>query len=104
MHGYHSLCNIDLNAKFRAASEIYDVAVLFVSSPFLFDDYIRPACLPAMDWGNKFPGGKMIASGFGVSDGGIRTGSLKIATIDMNSKQNCKHIFRSIYGRPFQGI
>ena len=96
------VCNIDHNTKLRQA-KIFDVAVLFVSTPFLFDDYVRPACLPAMDWGNKFPGGKMIASGFGVSDSGIRTGSLKIATIEMNSKQNCKHIFRSIYGSPFQG-
>ena len=46
----------------------------------------------------------MIASGFGVSDGGQRTGSLKTATIHMNSKQNCKDIYRSIYGKPFQGI
>ena len=104
MHEYHSLCCINHNTKLREDNEIYDIAVLFVSSPFLFDNYVRPACLPAMDWGNKFPGGKMIASGFGVSDGGIRTGSLKIATIDMNSKQNCKRIFRSMYSIPFQGI
>ena len=91
------------NTKFRESSETFDVAVLFVSSPFWFDDYVRPACLPVMDWGNKFPGGKMIASGFGVSDGGQRTGSLKTATIHMHSKQNCKDIIRSRYGK-FQGI
>ena len=87
--------------------ESYDVAVLLVSSPFRFNDYVRPACLPPLAWGKKFNGGKMIASGTGRSEGRQETlRPLKFATIPMNSKQQCKHLFssaRGLFSRSYKG-
>ena len=69
----------------------------------MFDEYVRPACLPAMSWGDNFHGGKMIASGIGHSKGNQRAGSLKIATIDMKSKQKCRQVYQSVYSDPYEG-
>ena len=69
----------------------------------MFDEYVRPACLPAMSWGENFQGGKMIASGIGYSKGNQRAGSLKIATIDMKSKQKCRQVYQSFFPGPYKG-
>ena len=88
--------------------ESYDVAVLLVSSPFRFNDYVRPACLPPLDWGRKFHGGKMITSGTGHSEESEGRNEvvrpLKLATIPMNTKQQCKQLFsKGYYRRGYKG-
>ena len=67
-----------------------DVAVLLLRSPFNFDDYVRPACLPPLNWSSKFSGGLMITSGMGQIGVNKRTTELKLASIHMLSKNDCK--------------
>ena len=79
-----------------------DVAVLLLRSPFNFDDYVRPACLPPIDWTSKFSGGLMVASGMGKIGVNKRTTKLKLDSIQMFSKKNCKRL--RFPGRSFKGL
>ena len=91
--------------EYRFPDKLYlegrDVAVLLLRSPFNFDDYVRPACLPPIDWSSKFSGGLMITSGMGQIGVNKRTTELKLASIHMLSKNDCK---KSEYpGSSFKG-
>ena len=102
---FKNIFSLYLMANFSGPD--FDVAVLLVSSPFRFNDYVRPACLPPLNWGKKFNGGKMIASGTGRSEGRQETlRPLKLATIPMNSKQQCKQLFspaRGLFSSSYKG-
>ena len=67
-----------------------DVAVLLLRSPFNFDDYVRPACLPPLNWTSKFSGGLMVTSGMGQIGNDKPTSELKLTSIHMLSKKDCK--------------
>ena len=69
-----------------------DVAVLKLDEPFKFDDYVRPACLPPINWTSKryFEGGIMVASGMGRIDNDHRTTELKLASLQMLTKDECR--------------
>ena len=69
-----------------------DVAVLLLRSPFNFDDYVRPACLPPIDWTSKFSGGLMVTSGMGQIGVNKSTTKLKLDSIQMFSKNECKSL------------
>ena len=69
-----------------------DVAVLLLESSFDFDDYVRPACLPPLDWTSKFGEGKMVASGMGEIGINKTTTELKLDSIQMFSKNKCKSL------------
>ena len=69
-----------------------DVAVLILDKPFDFDEYVRPVCLPTIDWTSRLSEGTMIASGMGRIGNDIRTSELKLASIQMLSKNKCKVI------------
>ena len=85
----------------KAHDKSYDLAVLIVDRPFPINDFIRPACLPTVGWGQKIRGGNMIISGMGrVASRRSRT--VKIATIPMKSKSECKN--HPYIGRAFKGI
>ena len=79
-----------------------DVAVLLLRSPFNFDDYVRPACLPPIDWTSKFSGGLMVTSGMGKIGVNKRTTKLKLDSIQMFSKNKCKRL--RFPGRSFKGL
>ena len=66
------------------------MAVLLVNDPFPINDYIRPACLPPVEWARNLKGGKMVISGMGrtVPYSG-RSPTLQIATITIKSKMAC---------------
>ena len=72
----------------------FDVAVLIVNDPFPINDYIRPACLPPVEWARNLKGGKMVISGMGrtvprtVPGSGLSP-TLQIATITIKSKMAC---------------
>ena len=68
------------------------MAVLLLESPFKFDDYVRPACLPPIDWTSKFSEGIMVASGMGRIDNVHGTTELKLASLQMFSKNKCKSL------------
>ena len=80
-----------------------DVAVLLLRSPFNFDDYVRPACLPPIDWTSKFSGGLMVASGMGMINDNDSTTELKIASIRMLRKSDCKQLLESTFPFPYKG-
>ena len=65
---------------------------MLIESPFDFDDYVRPACLPPLDWTSKFSGGIMVASGMGEIENDKSTSELKLASIHMLSKNKCKNL------------
>ena len=67
-----------------------DVAVMILDKPFNFDDYVRPACLPPINWMSNFKGGIMVASGMGRIDNAHRTTELKLASIQMLTKDECR--------------
>ena len=67
-----------------------DVAVMILDKPFNFDDYVRPACLPPINWMSNFKGGIMVASGMGRIDNVHRTNELKLASIQMLTKDECR--------------
>ena len=67
------------------------MAVLIVQNPFLISDFVRPACLPPTGWASKLNGGKMVVSGMGkTSHSSGRSPNMKVATIPMKSKMECK--------------
>ena len=68
------------------------MAVLLLESPFKFDDYVRPACLPPIDWTSKFSEGIMVASGMGDIGINITTTELNLDSIQMFSKDKCKSL------------
>ena len=68
------------------------MAVLLLESPFKFDDYVRPACLPPIDWTSKFSEGIMITSGMGEIGINITRTELKLDSIQMFSKNKCKSL------------
>ena len=77
-----------------------DVAVMILDKPFNFDDYVRPACLPPINWMSNFKGGIMVASGMGRIDNVHRTNELKLASIQMLTKDECRRdSFVKIYFR-----
>ena len=69
-----------------------DVAVMILDKPFNFDDYVRPACLPPINWTSNthFKGGIMVTSGMGRIDNPHRTNELKLASIQMLTKDECR--------------
>ena len=70
----------------------YDLAVLIVDQPFPINDFIRPACLPTVGWTENLKDGRMVISGMGRANPEVREPSptLKITTIPMRSKSQCK--------------
>ena len=68
------------------------MTVLLLESPFNFDDYVRPACLPPINWTSYtyFKGGIMVASGMGRIDNVHLTTELKLASIQMLTKDECR--------------
>ena len=86
----------------------YDLAVLEVSEPFPINDFIRPACLPKEGWTSNLKNGRMVISGMGMTNPQIeqRSSTLKIATIPMHSKSQCKqnyNIQKEFNDSPFNG-
>ena len=77
------------------------MAVLVLRSAFKFDDYVRPACLPPIDWTSKFSEGIMVASGMGEIGINITTTELKLDSIHMFSKDKCKSL--EFPGNYFEG-
>ena len=74
-----------------------DVAVMILNKQFNFDDYVRPACLPAINWYTMYfsylhKGGIMVASGMGRIDNLHRTTELKLASIQMLNKDECRRL------------
>ena len=68
----------------------FDVAVLIVDDPFPINDYIRPACLPPVEWATNLNDGKMVISGMGVTrPHSAQSPTLQIATITIKSKMDC---------------
>ena len=67
------------------------MAVLIVD-PFPITDYIQPACLPPIGWTENLEGDEMVISGMGetFNDSGVSP-TVKIATITMKSKDECKY-------------
>ena len=67
---------------------------MILNKQFNFDDYVRPACLPAINWTSKsyFKGGIMVASGMGRIDNLHRTTELKLASIQMLTKDECRRL------------
>ena len=66
------------------------MAVLIVNDPFPINDYIRPACLPPVEWARNLKDGKMVISGMGQTQTTSRQSpTMKIATITMKSKMAC---------------
>ena len=65
---------------------------MILDKPFNFDDYVRPACLPPIDWTSKryFKGGVMVVSGMGRIDNDHRTAELKLASLQMLTKDECR--------------
>ena len=82
-----------------------DVAVLLLRSPFNFDDYVRPACLPPLNWTSKFSGGLMVTSGMGMINNFESTSELKIASIQMLKKSECKKLLENTksFTFPYKG-
>ena len=91
-----------------------DVTVLLLESPLNFDDYVTPACLPPINWMSNtyFKGGIMVASGMGRIDNVHLTTELKLASIQMLTKDECrghpwvKYYFKgkSRYLKPYSNI
>ena len=78
------------------------MAVLIVDYPFPINDYIRPACLPPIGWTENLEGGEMVISGMGETFTGSGVSpTVKIATITMKSKDECKNNIR--IGSSFKG-
>ena len=66
---------------------------MILNKQFNFDDYVRPACLPAINWYTYLPkGGIMVASGMGRIDNLHRTTELKLASIQMLTKDECRRL------------
>ena len=65
---------------------------MILDKPFNFDDYVRPACLPPINWMSNtyFKGGIMVASGMGRIDNVHRTTEVKLASIQMITKDKCR--------------
>ena len=55
-----------------------------------------------MDWTSKLTEGRMIASGMGMIGNDIRTNELKVASIQMLSKNKCKSL--EFPGSLFKGL
>ena len=70
------------------------MTVLLLESPLNFDDYVTPACLPPINWMSNtyFKGGIMVASGMGKIDNVHLTTELKLASLQMFSKNKCKSL------------
>ena len=79
-----------------------DIAVAILSKPLKFDEYVRPVCLPKMDWTSQLNKGTMVASGMGMIGNDKRTSELKLASIQMLSISKCKSI--EFPGSLFKGI
>ena len=80
----------------------FDLAVLIVDQPFTINDFIRPACLPAVGFAGNIRGGDMVISGMGKTPtSSAQSPNMKIATIPMKSKAECKR--NPNMGAPFKG-
>ena len=62
---------------------------MIVINPFLINDFVRPACLPPIEWTKKLIGGKMVVSGMGITSSGTLSPNMRVATIPMKSKMEC---------------
>ena len=77
---------------------------MIVDKPFYFDDYVRPTRLrPTKNWYNRFEGGIMVASGMGKINNNESTSQLKIASIQMLQKNECKKLFENTFRLPYEG-
>ena len=65
---------------------------MIVDQPFHFDDYVKPACLPPLDWTSKFNGGTMVVAGMGDIGNDKYASELKLTSIQMLSKSKCKSL------------
>ena len=99
------LIHLKVNYIFRnyTGQKSHDLAVLIVDQPFPINDFIRPACLPALGWAGNIKGGNMVISGMGKTPtSSAQSPNMKIATIPMKSKSECKQ--NPNIGSAFRGI
>jgi len=68
-----------------------DVAIITVDRPFLFDDFVQPACLPEKEW-NLNPGTELVVVGNGKTDYDMstQTDSLQMVEVPVISLDTCK--------------
>ena len=91
--------------RYKSHRDGRDVAVLITDQSFDFNDYVRPACLPDFNdfTGWLFEGGIMVASGMGMINNSDSTNELKIASIQMLKKSECKQLLESSFTFPYKG-
>ncbi|XP_078023221.1 transmembrane protease serine 13a isoform X1 [Epinephelus lanceolatus] len=81
---------IILNNNYDSRTNDFDIALLKLTSPVVFNDKVQPVCLPAFD--QQFPPGTQCwTSGFGTTEAGSGTVSndLMEVTVDIISTQTC---------------
>ena len=89
--------------RFKSSRDGHDVAVLIVDKPFDFDDYVRPIRLQSNNWYHRFEGGIMVASGMGMINNNESTSELKLASIQMLKKSECKKLLENTFTFPYKG-
>lgn len=83
------ISQIIVHEKYDPASEDYDVAVMQLSSPVAYSDYIQPICLPSSTT-DFAPGSNCTVTGWGtLSVGGTVSTTLQKAVIQIISTATC---------------
>jgi len=94
------IVEVELHPKFCSADDAKskkcvnfqnDVAIITVDRPFLFDDFVQPACLPEKEW-NINPGTELVVVGNGLTDYDMwtKTDSLQMVEVPVISLDTCK--------------
>ena len=78
---------------------------MITDQSFDFNDYVRPAGLPYSFFTTQpdYTGGLMVASGMGRINNNDSTSELKIASIRMLKKSECKKLLESTFSFPYKG-
>ena len=91
------ITKVILHEEYEISSDHNDIALLKVDKPFIFNNNVKPVCLPKSGIGiDKFKDSKCDILGWGHTTKRKRSPELRIASVKIMSQKTCSNYFEEL--------